>query len=100
MTIRQNIRALAVASALALTILSAPVLPTYAMSVPFCAPACGTKWCFIGQNAYEGGSQVRIKGKDGKVRVLVCNGFTGEWFEARTNTDSGPAAPLPTEAAP
>ena len=106
MNIRNAIRTLAVAPVLAAAILSAPVEPVHAQPVAknfsralACEldgyiwsdtlQQCANKKCPLGGRNYEPGSVLT----DTQGRRVICNGFTGEWVAALTQTPTGPAAP-------
>lgn len=104
MNLRIPFRALATASLLALTILTAPGLRGEALAAKdLCTPqTCGTQKCTADGKTwdYVGGQTIVVRGSDGKTLVYMCDGFTGRWISTADiqpeKPPVGPRAPLPT----
>jgi hypothetical protein len=97
-TIRLNLRALALASGLALAIVGAPVFQGVALAADDCNLECGHGICTYNGLTYSGGELITLRRINGQLVTLMCNGNTGTWVPWRTATETGPVAPKPTTA--
>ena len=102
-SLREKVRRVAIASALALAVLASPALQGQALAVDDdCSTADCQRWkCTLDGKTwnYSGGDVAQVKGVDNKVRTYMCDGRTGKWIQLRTATDMSDVAPLPTTAA-
>lgn len=112
MQLRKTVRPLATAAVLGFAVLSSTTGHVHATDnrtscesrgglwVP--GAGCADKTCTLGGRTYQPGETVIYRRPNGELRVIMCDGFTGQWtLVGRTQpTETSSVAPEPGGVAP